>query len=154
MSMAPEDLGDEQKIRLVDLKNLFEQAMPANTSPLPTVRTTEERPLATTPASSSTPPTSSMVATHSTASTSYTTFNKQPKGRVKTKDQETQTSAPAFQRVESPAPVHTRVIAGPFHQVEGRGVRKLLGLAQCWQEEDVQSLSLLYKKRREPHLLG
>ena len=45
MSTEPEDLSDEQKIRLIDLKGLFEKTMPANTSPLPTTRTGEERPL-------------------------------------------------------------------------------------------------------------
>ena len=130
MSTEPEDLSDEQKIRLIDLKGLFEKTMPANTSPLPTTRTGEERPLATTPASSSTCALPSSTPASSSTTAFSTNFNKQPKSKVKTKDQETQTDVPAFQRVESPPSVHTRVVAGPFHQVEGRDVIHVY--ENCW----------------------
>ena len=130
MSTEPEDLSDEQKIRLIDLKGLFEKTMPANTSPLPTTRTGEERPLATTPASSSTCALPSSTPASSSTTAFSTNFNKQPKSKVKTKDQETQTDVPAFQRVESAPPVHTRVVAGPFHQVEGRDVIHVY--ENCW----------------------
>ena len=37
MTRDPASLDDDEKIRLVDLKELFDATMPANTSPLPTV---------------------------------------------------------------------------------------------------------------------
>ena len=114
MTINPCDLDDGQKVRLVQLKDLFERTMPSNTSPIPTTR---EEALASIPMGSS--------------ASSSSTFNKQPKGIPnQKKDQEVQTDAPIFQRVEPPPPAHVRVFEGPFHQVEGRDVIHVY--ENCW----------------------
>ncbi|OLP98027.1 Retrovirus-related Pol polyprotein from transposon TNT 1-94 [Symbiodinium microadriaticum] len=114
MTINPQDLGEHQKVRLVELKDLFERTMPMNTSPVPTVR--EE-------ATASTP----LGSTSSTSST----FNKQPKATKKsTVDQGVQTDLPVFQRVEPQPPAPMRVIAGPFHYVDGRDVIHVFD--NCW----------------------
>ena len=38
MSTPPQDLSDEQKVRLVDLKELFDESAPPNSSPVPTTK--------------------------------------------------------------------------------------------------------------------
>ena len=38
MTIDPDNLDDMQKVRLVQLKDLFERTMPSNTSPVPTTR--------------------------------------------------------------------------------------------------------------------
>ena len=108
MTRDPASLDDDEKIRLVDLKELFDATMPANTSPLPTIPMEES-------------------ATSSTSTPSV--FNKQPKCVPRTRDQGVQKDPPAFERVPPP-PQHVRVYEGPFHQVEGRDVIHVY--ENCW----------------------
>ena len=108
MTREPATLDDEEKVRLFDLKEMFDNTMPANTSPVPTVPLGNER---------------------SSSSTASSTYNKQPKEPPRTKDQETQKDPPAFERVPPP-PQHVRVYEGPFHQAEGRDVIHVY--ENCW----------------------
>ena len=89
MTINPQDLGEHQKVRLVELKDLFERTMPMNTSRcLQFVR----RHTASTP----------LGSTSSTSST----FNKQPKATKKsTVDQGVQTDLPVFS-VSNLSPLH------------------------------------------------
>ena len=103
MSTSPQDLSDEQKVRLVDLKELFDESAPPNSSPVPTVR--EEQP--------------------SSSSSSSSAFNKQPrrllpesKPAVTTREQGVQKDPPAFERVPPPPPQQVRLFTGPFYQTE------------------------------------
>ena len=82
LALEPGSLSDEQGERLLHLKDLFEQTMPPNTSPVPTV------------------PTEPTTSTSSAAST--TSLPTKPK----MKDQETQKDyVPALERVPPPPQV-------------------------------------------------
>ncbi|CAE7214179.1 RE1 [Symbiodinium sp. CCMP2456] len=104
LAIDPNDLTSTQKIRLVELQEKFNDTMPEGSSPMPRF------------------PDEMFQASSSTASASSTTppssYNKQPKLK-ETKDAETQTSAPAFTRVEPSPPTAIRTYAGPFYQTPG-----------------------------------
>ena len=103
MSTPPGDLTDEQKIRLVDLKEMFDESMPPNTSPVPTCREDPQ-------------PSSSSSSTHNkqAKSTSATT------PRRSTREVGVQKDAPAFERVEPPPTPHVRVFTGRWPLPSGR----------------------------------
>ena len=119
MMLQPTDLTTEQKERLFDLKEKFDDTMPEGCSPLPKCSTTSapkpEQPLGSeASSSSSTPPVGR---------------NKQPK-KKEMKDQSTQADyVPAFTRVEPPR-VQREVISGPFFQVPGRDHLHIY--RECW----------------------
>ena len=93
LSRSPASLESEEMKRMYELKEKFEQTMPSTASPLPT--TTPEMPMG--------------------CSSSSSSYNKQPKTMtVKTRDQETQTDNPAFERVHAPPPPEIRMYEGPF----------------------------------------
>ena len=120
MMLQPTDLTVEQKERLLDLKEKFDDTMPEGCSPLPRFTTTSspnpEQPLGSeASSSSSTPPVGR---------------NKQPK-KKEMKDQSTQADyVPAFTRVEPPPRVQREVISGPFFQVPGRDHLHIS--RECW----------------------
>ncbi|CAE7540315.1 RE1 [Symbiodinium sp. CCMP2592] len=111
MSLVPQSLSDEQKLRLFDLKELFDSTMPSNTSPLPT--TVME---------------GSTQASSSASSSSI--HNKKPKDPPKTREQGVQKDPPAFERVPPPPPQQVRVFAGPYYQTEGSSVLHVY--ENCW----------------------
>ena len=98
MTLRPTDLSTEQKERLFDLKEKFDETMPEGCSPMPRFSvpstTIPEHPLGEELPSSST--------------TSLTGRNKQPRPKV-FKDQETQTDRePVFTRVEPHHPLRDK----------------------------------------------
>ena len=120
MTLRPTDLSTEQKERLFDLKEKFDETMPEGCSPMPRFSapstTTPEHPLGEEPPSSST--------------TSSSGRNKQPRPKVM-KDQETQTDRePVFTTVEPPPLPVRQVISGPFFQVPGRDHVHIY--RECW----------------------
>ena len=114
MTHEPRDLTEEQKERLCDLKEKFDNTMPSGCSPLPT-STLDEAP---------TPRPWDQPA--SSYSTSMSGRNKQPKPK-EMKDQSVQADyEPAFTRV----PPRREVVAGPFYQVPNR--EHLHIYRECW----------------------
>ena len=108
LALEPGDLTDQQGERLLYLKDLFEQSMPSNTSPVPTVPL--DTPHRMQEASSSTTP-----------------------SKPTTRDVGTQKDyVPAFERAghQPPVRVETVTYSGPFHHVPGRDVIHLQ--ADCW----------------------
>ena len=107
LALEPGSLSDEQGERLLHLKDLFEQTMPSNTSPVPTV------PMETTTSASS-----------AASSTQVPT-------KPKMKDQETQKDyVPAFERVPPPPQVRVETFAGPYYHVPGADVLHVQ--PDCW----------------------
>ncbi|CAE7038253.1 RE1 [Symbiodinium sp. CCMP2592] len=121
LMVEPSDLSDEQKIRLVELQDKFNETMPEGTSPVP--RYPAELFQGFAESSSSSTATSSRTPAPSS-------YNKQPKGK-EMKSVETQTDhVPAFTRVEPPPPPMIRTYAGPFYQVPGGD--KFHVFPNCW----------------------
>ena len=111
MTLDPQSLSDEQKLRMFDLKELFDSTMPPNTSPVPTsVMQGSEQP--------------------SSSSSGASTYNKQPKELPRTRDQGVQKDPPAFERVPPPHPSQVRIFTGPYHQTEGSQVIHVY--EDCW----------------------
>ena len=105
LALEPNDLTDEQGLRLLQLRDLFENTMPAGTSPVPTLP----------------PEVMSSTASSSTA----------PTPKPPTRDQGVQKDyVPAFQRVVPEPQVRVETFAGPFHHVPGADVIHLQ--ANCW----------------------
>ena len=133
LALEPSDLTVEQGARLLQLKDLFEQTMPSNTSPTPTIPQDVPHHGASSSASSSTTPPS----------------------RPLMKDQAVQKDPPAFERVLPQPPVRVETFIGPFHHVPGRDVihvhpncwglrhagrTNLLNLCRCCVENGGRSL--------------
>ena len=118
MTYEPRDLTEEQKERLCDLKEKFDETMPHGCSPLPRYPTDD-------------PPLPLPREQHSfLASSSTGGRNKQPKAK-EMKDQSTQADyEPSFTRATSAPPPVREVIAGPFYQVPGRD--HLHVYRECW----------------------
>ena len=120
LSMPPDELSREQKERMIDLREKFDDTMPEGCSPMPrftTSTSTPSQPLGDDSVSSS-------------SSTTITGRNKQPRPK-ETKDQETQADyVPAFERVQHQPPPRREVIAGPFYQVPGRDHVHVF--RECW----------------------
>ena len=118
MTYEPKDLSEEQKERLCDLKEKFDETMPPGCSPLPRFPT-DEPPL---------PPPRDLAS--SSAPSSTIGRNKQPKPK-EMRDQSTQADyRPAFERVAPATPPVREVVAGPFYQVPGRD--HLHVFRECW----------------------
>ena len=118
MTYEPRDLTEEQKERLCDLKEKFDETMPPGCSPLPRYPT-DDPPL---------PPPRDQPS--SSTSSSSGSRNKQPKVK-EMKDQSTQADfQPAFTRVTPTPPPVREVVAGPFYQVPGRD--HLHVYRECW----------------------
>ena len=118
MTYEPRDLTEEQKERLCDLKEKFDETMPHGCSPLPRYPTDD-------------PPLPLPREQHSfLASSSTGGRNKQPKAK-EMKDQSTQADyEPSFTRATSAPPPVREVIAGPFYQVPGSD--HLHVYRECW----------------------
>ena len=121
LALEPSSLTDEQGTRLLYLKDLFEQTMPSNTSPVPTLPK-EDRMTSTAAASSH------EVPQHfSSSTTSSTSMPVKPV----MKDQSTQKDfEPAFQRMMPQPPVRVETFAGPYHHVPG--TETLHVHPKCW----------------------
>ena len=119
LTMNPEDLTAEQKERMIDLRDRFDETMPDGCSPLPRFNLPRED-LPETP----------MGERSSSSTTSFVGRNKQPRPK-EMKDQATQADyEPVFGRVEPPPPPRREVISGPFYQVPGRD--HLHVFRECW----------------------
>ena len=119
LSLEPRDMTAEQALRMCDLKEKFDETMPAGTSPLPRYPFGGEDlpPLPGEQASSSTTPPN-------------VGRNKQPRPK-ETRDQSTQADLPpVFTRAASTPPPTREVIQGPFYQVPGRD--HLHVFRECW----------------------
>ena len=120
LALAPEDLSRDQGLRLVILKEKFDNTMPEGSSPIP--RFPEEMFGATMSSAEPTEP----LGTQSSSSTSRA--NKQPK-KVEMRDAATQADQ-VFTRVEVQPPAMVRAFAGPYIQVPGAD--KLHIYPNCW----------------------
>ena len=119
LTRNPESLTREEKERMFDLRDKFDETMPEGCSPVPTLPPTRElRP-------------EDPMAEQASSSTSFQSGrNKQPRPK-ETKDQSTQADyEPVFTRVEPPPPPRREVISGPFYQVPGRD--HLHVFRECW----------------------
>ena len=107
LALEPGSLTDDQGSRLLFLKDLFEQTMPANTSPAPTI------------------PPDQHLGTSSTSSTTT------PPSKPMMRDQETQKDyEPVFERVLPPPPARVETFAGPYYHVPGTDTLHII--PNCW----------------------
>ena len=137
LALDPRDLSTDQKFRIVELREKFNETMPENTSPVPRFTTPREE-----EASSFSQVPRLFTPSREETSLSSTNYNKQPKTPL-TKDQEVQVDLTAFTRVEPPPRVEYRMVQGPFYQVPGRDVLHVF--PECWGKRNTsrkQTLNL------------